>query len=82
MLLPGPVPSCENWDLSHVDGSRTEYAGPEHRHARDCAAGGNRATTGRRTGPMRWTDDPRLGTELLEDGRCLVYRGAGRWVER
>ena len=32
------------WDLGHVDGDGLRYAGPEHRHSRDCPEGGNRAT--------------------------------------
>jgi hypothetical protein len=33
------------WDLGHVDGTeRTVYSGPEHRLAKDCPAGSNRAT--------------------------------------
>jgi hypothetical protein len=36
-------PSHE-WDLGHLDDDPTLYAGPEHRHARDCPKGGNRAT--------------------------------------
>ena len=30
-------------DLGHVDGDGLRYAGPEHRHSRDCPEGGNRA---------------------------------------
>lgn len=42
-ILPGQA-----WDLGHVDGSNRQLeAGPEHRHARDCPEGGNRATRGR-----------------------------------
>ena len=37
---PGP----EHWDLGHHDWDRSVYTGPEHRFAKDCAAGGNRAT--------------------------------------
>ena len=32
------------WDLGHDDADRTKYRGPEHARARDCPAGGNRAT--------------------------------------
>lgn len=28
------------WDLGHIDGDRLRYAGPEHRHSRDCGEGG------------------------------------------
>jgi len=34
----------QEWDLGHIDGDRLRYAGPEHRHSRDCSEGGNRAT--------------------------------------
>ena len=40
VILPGQA-----WDLGHVDGDGLRYAGPEHRHARDCPEGGNRATS-------------------------------------
>ena len=30
--------------VGHVDGDGVRYAGPEHRHSRDCPEGGNRAT--------------------------------------
>jgi hypothetical protein len=39
-ILPG-----QEWDLGHIDGDRFRYAGPEHRHSRDCPEGGNRATS-------------------------------------
>jgi len=38
-------PGRQEWDLGHVDGDRLRYAGPEHRHSRDCSEGGNRATS-------------------------------------
>lgn len=39
-----PIRRGQQWDLGHVDGSNKQaYAGPEHRHKRDCPAGGNRA---------------------------------------
>jgi len=42
------IPAGARWDLGHVDedGRARGYAlrHPEHRHARDCPAGGNRAT--------------------------------------
>jgi hypothetical protein len=34
----------QEFDLGHVDGDRSRYSGPEHRHSRDCPEGGNRAT--------------------------------------
>lgn len=40
------------WDLGHDDHDRTVYRGPEHR-GRECPAGGNRATTGRRVTKLR-----------------------------
>ena len=44
----------EMWDLGHDDHDRSIYRGPEHR-GRECPAGGNRATKGRRkTEPKRW----------------------------
>jgi hypothetical protein len=41
-ILPG-----EPWDLGHVDGSKTEYAGPEHRRC-------NRATSRHRRQSREW----------------------------
>jgi hypothetical protein len=41
------------WDLGHVDGDRSRYAGPEHARAADCSEGGNRATAGRVSGRER-----------------------------
>jgi hypothetical protein len=42
LILPGQA-----WDLGHVDGDRSRYSGPEHRHSKHCREGGNRATAGR-----------------------------------
>ena len=39
-----PILPRQAWDLGHVDADRSSYAGPEHRHSRDCPEGGNRAT--------------------------------------
>ena len=43
----GWVDPAMPWDLGHDDQDRTQYIGPEHR-GRECPAGGNRATAGRR----------------------------------
>lgn len=43
-----PIAAGQAWDLGHDDDDRSVYRGPEHRHARDCPQGGNRATSGRR----------------------------------
>lgn len=42
-----PIAPDMNWDLGHDDHDRTKYRGPEHANAKDCPAGGNRATKGR-----------------------------------
>jgi hypothetical protein len=43
-----PIPAYARWDLGNVDedGRRRGFPlrHPEHRHSRDCSAGGNRAT--------------------------------------
>lgn len=41
------------WDLGHDDEDRSRYAGPEHRYARDCPKGGNRATARHRAERQR-----------------------------
>nr|WP_232491111.1 AAA family ATPase [Mycobacterium dioxanotrophicus] len=48
-----PIKPNQQWDLGHDDHDRTKYRGPEHARAKDCPAGGNRATKGRnkRSGP-------------------------------
>jgi len=42
-----PIAPGQLWDLGHNDVDRSLYSGPEHRHAKDCPAGGNRATNRR-----------------------------------
>lgn len=42
-----PIHPGQPWDLGHSDTDRTRYMGPEHR-GKECPAGGNRATAGRR----------------------------------
>jgi hypothetical protein len=49
-----PIQPGQPWDLGHDDHDRTQYHGPEHR-GRQCPAGANRATYGRKTTePRRW----------------------------
>lgn len=43
-----PIHPDAKWDLGHDDLDRNHYRGPEHALAKDCAAGGNRATAGRK----------------------------------
>lgn len=52
-----PIRAGVEWDLGHDDSDRSITHGPEHRHARDCAAGGNRAT--QRKGRATATNRPR-----------------------
>lgn len=42
-----PIRPGQQWDLGHSDHDRSQYRGPEHARAKDCPAGGNRATKGR-----------------------------------
>jgi hypothetical protein len=49
-----PITPGQAWDLGHVDGDRSRYARPEHRHSRDCPEGGNLATARRRPEPPPW----------------------------
>jgi hypothetical protein len=50
-----PILLGQAWDLGHDDLDRSLYSGPEHRFARDCPAGGNRATNARgRATARRW----------------------------
>lgn len=44
-----PIQQGQRWDLGHSDIDRTQYRGPEHALAKDCTAGGNRATANRQT---------------------------------
>ena len=55
----------EPWDLGHVDGDRSRYAGPEHRRC-------NRGTTGR-----RWTPPPPIDLERERPG---LDRSDERWA--
>ena len=48
----GWIDPSKPWDLGHDDHDRTVYRGPEHR-GRECPAGGNRATAGRRVAQLR-----------------------------
>jgi hypothetical protein len=42
-----PIAAGQLWDLGHNDVDRSLYSGPEHRLAKDCPKGGNRATNRR-----------------------------------
>jgi hypothetical protein len=42
-----PILVGQRWDLGHVDGDRSRYAGAEHASSSDCPLGGNRATARR-----------------------------------
>ena len=60
------IDPSQEWDLGHSDDDPTLYSGPEHRHARDCPEGGNRATlTHARALEAEdkedYTDDPKKG---------------------
>jgi hypothetical protein len=60
LIMPG-----EAWDLGHVDGDRSQYAGPEHRRC-------NRSTASRRPNRRRRTvpiDDPDAGVFWGATGR-------------
>jgi hypothetical protein len=48
-----PIQPGQPWELGHDDVDRSIWRGPEHR-GRECPAGGNRATAGRRQPPKRW----------------------------
>ena len=48
----GPITPGQPWDLGHDDHDRSIWRGPEHR-GRECPAGGNRATAGRKQ-VRRW----------------------------
>ena len=59
----------QEWDLGHVDGDRLRYAGPEHRHSRDCsgvgtelrlAAASSAKSISSRAGGNRETGEPVL----------------------
>jgi hypothetical protein len=55
-----PILANQPFDLGHIDGDPSRYAGPEHARAADCPMGGNRAT-GRR--------DRRAARELRNGNR-------------
>jgi hypothetical protein len=42
-----PIVPGQLWDLGHIDGDSSRYAGPEHARSADCPMGGNRATAKR-----------------------------------
>jgi hypothetical protein len=61
----GPIHPEEAWDLGHVDGDRTRWAGPEHRRC-------NRATSSRRKREQPALvppDDPERGIYYGPGGR-------------
>ncbi len=56
-----PIRPGQQWDLGHDDHDRKRYRGPEHALAKDCPAGGNRATAGRRKPRKQATPPAALG---------------------
>ena len=65
-ILPG-----EPWDLGHIDGSTTEYAGPEHRRC-------NRATAAPTRRTERSWRDRQAPRPLAFPGRKAGLAGLGR----
>ena len=68
------IQSGQKWDLGHDDYDRTKYRGPEHALAKDCPAGGNRATAGRRGA------NPNTGTVYIVTGPPAS--GKSTWVKQ